>query len=49
MRNSVTRIKDDWNEFFASATRLRRGMPRLFESEHGKRFAILQAIEGTPR
>lgn len=38
---------DDWNEFFASATRLRRGMPRLFESEHGKRFAILQEFNLT--
>ncbi|CAJ1393426.1 unnamed protein product [Effrenium voratum] len=33
---------DDWNEFFADPKRLRRGMPRLFDLEHGKRFAVLQ-------
>lgn len=34
--------EDDWNELFADPKRLRRSMPRLFEAEHGKRFAIFQ-------
>eukprot|EP00913_Durusdinium_trenchii_P003777 g3498.t1 len=33
---------DDWNEFFANVGLLRRGMARLFESEHPKRFAVFQ-------
>eukprot|EP00434_Breviolum_minutum_P031555 symbB.v1.2.027900.t1/scaffold2896.1/size67727/2 len=35
---------DDWNELFADPKRLRRSMPRLFEAEHGKRFAIFQEL-----
>ncbi|CAK9114863.1 1 [Durusdinium trenchii] len=37
---------DDWNEFFANVGLLRRGMARLFESEHPKRFAVFQAKGG---
>ena len=36
------RPEDDWNEFFADPKRLRQGMQRLFEAEHGKRFALFQ-------
>lgn len=35
---------DDWNEFFADPKRLRQGMQRLFEAEHGKRFALFQEL-----
>lgn len=33
---------DDWNELFAQPRRLRRGLGRLFEVEHGQRFACFQ-------
>ena len=36
------RPEDDWNEFFADPKRVRQGMQRLFEAEHGKRFALFQ-------
>ena len=36
---------DDWNELFASPKRLKRGLGRLFEVEHGQRFACFQEPE----